>query len=54
MGWTCPKCSKDICSVCSGVSDPEEVKPKDMGGFSIQSFGGGGPPKCPFCGHTAE
>ncbi|MCY3019298.1 MAG: hypothetical protein NTW87_09770 [Planctomycetota bacterium] len=48
MSWTCPKCNKLLCDICSKASDPEAAKPKDMGGFTVQTLGGG-TPSCPYC-----
>ena len=49
MSWTCPQCNRLICDTCSGMSDPAEATPKNIGaGISVMSLGGG-EPECPFC-----
>ena len=53
MSWTCPSCNRLICDICSGMSDPVEAKPKDMGGFTLQTLGGG-EASCPYCDGEVE
>jgi hypothetical protein len=48
MSWTCPKCERLLCDICSSLSNPEAASPQDMGGFTVQELGGGNA-SCPFC-----
>lgn len=45
IGWDCPDCHRYLCNVCCGRTTE---RPRDMGGFSMESFSMGGE-KCPYC-----